>query len=274
MRIKTVMLRQYMDSLYLANNPRYYVNTSKGVNLDDLLMARPGGIVRGTQDDAVVPLVMPHAGEASLNGLQLMDTILEQRTGVTKDNNRLGPDAINKRTTATEVNASSEKANQRIEMIARVFAETGVIDLFRKIIHLGSKYSQKALKLKINGQYTDVDPREWKTQFDFTVNVGVGTGNKDQIVSHLTTILQVQQQVSAAKIGIVAPQHVYEAVKELTRGMGFKDTDKFFGSPDKFPAASPTPPEQVQVAQIKAQSDQQIAQQKAQSDAQMAMQKV
>jgi hypothetical protein len=66
--IKTVILRGGLDNLGLSNNPRTYVNPSM-VNLDDVLVSRPGGVIRGKgifgQDIApmAVPFVFPQAME-------------------------------------------------------------------------------------------------------------------------------------------------------------------------------------------------------------------
>lgn len=265
-RIKTVMLRQYLDSLYLSNNPRVYVDTTKGVNLDDLLMVRPGGVVRGQGPNAVEMLVTPHAGQNSLEGLAMMDNVLEDRTGVTKMNNVTNPQSLNK--TATEVNAMSTASNQRIELIARVFAETGVSELFRKIIKLGSQHAERATMLRLQGKFVAVDPRTWKNQFDVTVNVGLGSGNKDQIVQHMMMVLQAQEK--AIQLGLADPKTIFEALSELTRAIGHKDVTRFWVNPAspewKMPPPQPNPA--VQVAQIKAQADTAIAQHKAQTDMQ------
>ncbi|KRQ94969.1 hypothetical protein CQ12_38220, partial [Bradyrhizobium jicamae] len=47
-RIKTALIRGALDNLYLHNNPRVEVaEANAGQNtLDDLLVSRPGGVVR------------------------------------------------------------------------------------------------------------------------------------------------------------------------------------------------------------------------------------
>lgn len=264
-RIKTVLWRQYLDSGYLANNPRYYVDTTKGVNLDDLLTPRPGGLVRGNGPDGVVPLVLPNVGQQALEGIQAMDEVRESRTGVSKFQNITNPETLNR--TATATNAAENASNQRIELIARIFAETGVTDLFRKIQKLGSQNAQQAITLRINGQWKPVDPREWKTAFDVSINVGLGSGNKDQAVQHMMALAQAQQQGMA--IQIANPKNLYNTAIELTKAMGIKDTDKFWTDPSTVAPPQPQPPVALQVAQLKAQTELQIAQQKGQVDAQV-----
>ena len=38
-----------------------------------------------------------------------------------------------------------------------------------------------------------VDPREWKSQYDVYINVGLGTGTREQQLTMLSMILQKQE---------------------------------------------------------------------------------
>lgn len=263
-RINTVLLRQYLDATYLATNPRMYVDTTQGVNLDDLLTVRPGGIVRGKGPNGVTPMQIPDVGAVALQGLQFMQELRENRTGVTKQTQGIDPDALQR--TATGVNAMLGASNQRMELIARNFAETGVRDLFRKILKLGAQYAQQPVMLRLNGKFVPVDPREWKTQFDITINVGLGTGTKDQQMQHLMLVLQAQQQ--AIQLGVATPENVYEALSELTKAAGFKEVSKFWTDPKTVPPQPPQPPLPLMVEQMKAQYALQADQAKAQGQAQ------
>jgi len=276
-RIKTSVWRQYLDSLALSTAPRMYVDTTKNVNLDDLLLSRPGGVVRGDGPDGVTPLVVPNVGRDALEGLQVLDDLRENRSGVTKYNQGTDSQSLNK--TATGVNAIMQASNQRIELIGRVFAETGVTDLFRKIMKLAQQNAQQSVILRLNNKFVPVDPREWKTSFDVTINVGLGTGNKDQIMQHMMLIIQAQQ--NALPLGIATPKGMYEALSELTRAAGFKDVSRFWSDPsqpkdpnDPGQHVPQSPPPEIMKAQIQAQSDQAIAQQKLQAEGQMAQAKV
>jgi hypothetical protein len=81
----------------------------------------------------------------------------------------------------------------RVELVARTFAETGVRDLFLNILHLIGKYQDKARIVRLQGKYVSVDPREWKSQYDVYINVGLGTGTREQQLTMLSMILQKQE---------------------------------------------------------------------------------
>lgn len=272
--IRSTMLRSYIDNLYLQNNGRYAI--SDRVNLDDMLVSRPGGVVRveGEPAGAILPLVHPSNGAAAIQGLEYLDTQKENRTGITKYNQGLDANSLNK--TATGVNAIMQSAQQRMELIARIMAETGVKEAFLLVHELLKKHSDKPLVMKLNNKYTNVDPRQWKTRTDMNVAVGLGTGNKDQQLQHLMTILQVQQQ--AIQIGITDPKRIYNAAKRLAENAGFKDGDEFFMEPQpQQPKPDPLMMKaqaELQIKQQSAQVDAQAAQQKAQTDAQIAQQKM
>ena len=82
----------------------------------------------------------------------------------------------------------------RSELIARIFAETGVKDLFRKIFELMVKYQDKERVIMLNNQYIPVKPTEWKDKFNISIVVGLGTGSKEQQIVMLNNILERQLQ--------------------------------------------------------------------------------
>lgn len=265
-KIRSTLLRSYIDNLYLQNNGRFAI--SDRVNLDDMLVSRPGGVVRveGEPAGAIMPLVHPSNGGAAIQGLEYLDTQKENRTGVTKYNQGLDSNSLNK--TMGGITQIMGAAQQRIELLARVCAETGVKDAFMLTHELLQKHSTKAMTIKLNNKYVEVDPRQWKTRTDMTVAVGLGTGNKDQQLQHIMTIMGVQKE--GLQIGITDPKKIYAAAKRLTENAGFKDGEEFFTDPSTQPPKQPQPDPDM----VKAQADMQIKQQSAQLDAQMSQQKM
>jgi hypothetical protein len=131
---------------------------------------------------------------------------------------------------------------------------------------------------RIAGEWVDMDPREWRNQFDVTINVGIGMGNKDQKVQHTMMLLAQQEKVFA--LGVANPQNVYEASTELAKLLGHKNADKFFNDPTKHPAPPKPDPEQMkmqglmQIEQMKQQGTAQGVQFKAQADGQIEQMKI
>jgi hypothetical protein len=208
-RIRTVLVRGFLDSMYLANSGRNAIDINR-VNVDDLLTSRVGGVVRvqGDPSSAIFPLQHQHQGPAILQAVDYIDKVRESRTGVKSFGQGLDEDALVK--TATGVDRVAEMAAQRIDMIARIFAETGVKALMLLIHAIALKNSRQAELIKIRDQWIPVDPREWKNRRDLTVTVGLGTGNKDQLLKHLFMILQ--EQKAALAIGLTRPELIYNTL--------------------------------------------------------------
>jgi len=238
--IKSMLVRGQIDNLWLANNGRYAVDEDR-VNLDDLLTSRPGGIVRtlGDPGGAVLPLMHPVLGNQVLQFIEYLDGTKEERTGVSRLNQGIDANTLNK--TAAGQAALQAAANQRIELIARVFAETGVKEHFRNIHMLALQHREKPDVVELLGKWTPVDPREWKTRKNLRVSVGLGTGDSAGKVQNLQMIATAQQGV--AGIGLAGPKQMYKALTDMTKAMGFKNGAEYWQDPTK-PDSAPvqTPP--------------------------------
>ena len=191
--VKSTVMRQLLDNMYLTNNNRVAIMDGM-VNLDDLLTSRPGGVVRTKQPPSQVMLPMQNQtiSQQAFPLLEYLDTVRETRTGVTRYSQGLDADAFNK--TATGVNTLMSQSQMRMELIARVFAETGIKDLFKRIFELTVKYQNKERIVELNNKFVPVSPTEWKNRYNISITVGLGAGSKDQQIVMLNNILQKQLQ--------------------------------------------------------------------------------
>ncbi|MGH6932281.1 MAG: portal protein [Dongiaceae bacterium] len=244
--IKSTILRQILDNLYLSNNGRHVI--SDQVNLDDLLTARPGGIVRlknGAMPGQghILPIDTPLVAAQAFPMLEYIDGVRENRTGVTRYNQGLAADTLNK--TATGLNQIMGAAQQRIELIARVFAETGVKDLFRKILELVNRHQNAPRIIRLRNRWVPMDPRSWNSQMDVSITVGLGTGNKDQMLMHLKNLLDIQVEAIRFQGGVAGPlvtlENVYNTLARLVENAGLKSADPYFSDPAQRPPAPPPP---------------------------------
>ena len=290
-KIKTTITRQMLDNLYLSNNARMAVVDGQ-VNLDDMLTVTPGGIVRVKNNAAITPLTVPLVAGQAFPMLAYMDEIQQKRTGVTQASQGLDPNIL-QNTTATAVAMVQNAGAAKVELIARIFAETGVKDLFKSILHLVCKYQDKERIVRMRGKFVAIDPREWSNEYDLTVNVGLGTGNREQQMAMVAAILQKQEQIMA-QMGIanplVSPSQYRNTLGRFIESAGFKDTSEFFREitpemeqqmmqpqqpqPDPATAAMMQQAQaQMQITQAKAQADIQLNQAKAQADIQLQREK-
>lgn len=248
--IKTVILRGGLDNLGLSNNPRTYVNPSL-VNLDDVLVSRPGGVVRGKgifgQD--IAPMQVPFVFPQAMEGLEYMDQIRENRTGTNRYFTGIDQNALNK--TATGIQQLSTMAAQRVEQIARHFAN-GIEELFSILHELILKSGHKKSVIKLNGQWVPIDPTQWRSRTDFRISVGFAAGNKDAMVSRLMLIANMQKEAAMGGLPIVTPENIFETAMELTKASDFSAPQRFWTNPQNAP---PKPPPQPDITVMAAEQE-------------------
>ena len=270
--MSTSIMRQTLDNMYMQNSARTVVVDGQA-NLDDLLTNRPGSIVRVKSPNAVTPLQTPNFLNEGLSMLKKIDEVKEKRSGVPNQLMGLNPDTINKsHTTAQSVNQMMQSSTQRIELIARSFAE-GVKEIFKNVLSVVCEYQDRERIIRLRGKFVSIDPREWVNRYDCTVQVGLGTGNQDQRLEVLGKVLGVQEKLlQAGDMGLVTPQNIYNTLENYLQNSGYKDASQFFVNPATTP---PKPPKQPQVdpAIQLAQQDLQMRQQKAQADIELKAQK-
>jgi hypothetical protein len=228
--------------------------------------------VQGDPGSSIMPLQHPPLPAASFSMVEYMDSMKEKRTGVTAYNQGLDSNSLNK--TATGIQQVMNAAAQRLELVARTFAETGVKDLFLLVHRLVRQNYTKPDIVRLRNKWVEVDPRSWKNRKDLTISVGLGSGNKDQQLMHLNSILQFQKE--AINYGLTSPDKIYNALAKLTQNAGFKNPEEFWTNPLENPHPQQQQPDpqqtlidgQMQIEQMKLQADAQLAQQKAQASLQ------
>ncbi len=268
--MKSTVMRQLLDNMYLTNNNRVAVMDGM-VNMDDLLTTRPGGVVRTKQppNQVMQPLQSQPISQQAFPMLSYLDTVREARTGITKSAQGLDADTLNSKT-ATGVNTLMTQTQMRSELIARIFAETGVKDLFRKIFELMVKYQDKEKVVMLNNQYIPVKPTEWKDRFNISIVVGLGTGSKEQQTVMLNSILERQIQAFQLQGGkempMVSLKNIYNTLSKVIENAGLKNVENYFVDPDigkqMMPPPQPpplTPIEKIEFTRIDAENKRKIA---------------
>ena len=269
--LKSTITRQVLDNIYLTNSPRQAVlsniDGSPQANLDDLLTVRPGGIVREYQPNAVRDLTIPFMGVAGLQVMEYLDGVKENRTGVTRYNQGIDANSLNK--TASGINSIMTASQQRIELIARVFAETGVTQIFKLIMKNLAMYHGRELTIRLDKEFVSYDPRNWNTEMDVVINVGIGTGNKDAQLVHLQTIAQSQAlAVQAGGLGkLVTLKNIYNTQAKICQNAGFKDVNDFWTDPDTVPQQAQQQPPDPKMVEV--QGKMQLQQAEMQQNAQL-----
>ena len=267
--IKSNILRNMLDSLAQSIHPRTAVVEGQ-VNLEDVMNTEVGGIIRMRAPGMVQPFSQPFVGQAAFPMLQYMDELRENRTGISKAAAGLDADALQSSTRAA-VAATITAAQQHIELICRIFAETGMKVLFEKALKLITMYQDAPRMVRLRNQFVPIDPRVWNSNMDVVVNVALGSGTTEEKMNFLGQIAAKQemliQQGGVDNNPLVDLSQYRNTLAQMLAMAGFKDADMFFKNPALNPPPPPPPPpppspEQI-LAQVQVQAIQADIQKKA-----------
>ena len=260
-RIKSTLMRNLLDNAYNQNYGRYAVLEGQA-NLDDLLTARPGGIVRVKSPNAVMPLATPALEPYTFQMLEYIDNIRESRAGVSQHSQGMSDKALTSHTTATAVNAVMTDAQSRIELVARQFAETGVKELMNRVYELLAKNQDRERMIRLRNEWVPIDPTQWDSHMDSIVSVALGHGNKDQQIAQLQNVLQMAGNAKAKGDPMISGENMYNISAALLKAMGYQNFDEYLTPPNMQPPPKPPEPDPKEAAEIeklKAQAQSEMA---------------
>jgi len=257
-KIKSAILRNMLDSLSLAIHPRVGVVEGQA-NMDDVLNTEVGGVIRMRQAGAVQPFSVPFVGQSAFPMLSYLDEVRETRTGMSKASMGLQADALQS-TTRAAVAATVSAAQQHLELIARIFSETGMRALFKGILKLVTENQDRPRVVRLRNQWVPIDPRSWNSDMDVEVDIALGAGTEEQKIAVLNSIAQKQEQIMQTmgpQNPLVSPQQYRNTLVKLAEASGYRNADEFFLNPATMPPQPPPPPPPPDPAQILAEVEKQ-----------------
>ena len=277
--MKTTMLRQMFDNIYATNNNQWLVN--ERVNLTDFLTSLPGGVKRIEGVDPVQGAVMPHVAQPIIGQIlpviDYIDGIKENRTGINKASSGMDPDTLNNVTKGAFME-NMNRSSQKIEMITRLIAETGVKEMVLRVHSLLIRYQDKQRIIRMKGKYVPVNPQEWKERTDLTVKVGLGTGNEEDKQRKLMMIADLQGKM-LGPLGLVDAPHAFSLFADVVKTLGFESPDKYAMSPESpeyqaMKSKPKPPPPEIMIEQMRQQGKQKSDQMNAQLNDQQQQRKM
>lgn len=246
-RVKTVITRLMLDSGYLHLNPQREVVFSDLEKPEQLSLMSPGSSVFVKKPGTIREISVPFVGQSALPMLQHFDSQAESRTGISRGAMGLDPDTLqNQSATAAQLawNASMGK----VELIARIYADTAMRQLFQGILKILIRYQDFPRMVRMSGQQVQIDPRQWEafTDADVSISTGLGTGNRDRDIAFLNQISQQQLGMLQA-IGpnpSVGWSQFIRTQQKMAEAAGIANPEMFFADmpPDWQPQPPPEPP--------------------------------
>lgn len=267
----TSLSRGMHDNIHMVNNPGYMYN-ERAVEVEDLQSNEIGRLVAvdGPVTGNYAELMTTPMAAAVLPAIQHYQQMIEDKTGISRASAGLNAEAL-RSATATAVDATVAAREGQAEVIARHLAE-GLKRLFRLVLKISKKHVQSEEIIRLRGQYIPVHPSQWDTGLDMAVNVGLGTGQRDQQLMILQQLLGWQMQ--AMPMGMTDPMLMRNTVEDIIQHVGMHNIDRYFYAQ---PVQQQAPPQEqgsdpnaafLQAEQMKVQQRAQEAEQKRVLEAQ------
>ena len=254
---KSQIMRDVLDSLSQSIHPRTAIVDGQ-VNIADVMKVETGGIVRMRAPGMVQPLTTPFVGQSAFPLIEYLDTLKETRTGMSRASQGLNADALQSSTRAA-VSATISAAQGRIELVARIFAETGLKRLFRGLLRMFVQHQDRPMMIRMRGNFVQVDPRVWNADMDVDVNVALSATSNEERIAVLTQIAQKQEQI----LQTMGPQNPMvnlaqyrTTLAKIVELSGFRDASQFFSAVDpnwQPPQQTPPPDPAQMLAQVEAE---------------------
>ncbi|MDH3663709.1 MAG: hypothetical protein OEU92_27470, partial [Alphaproteobacteria bacterium] len=252
--------RNLGDNVALHNAPRRYIDEASETDStwEDVRESGPAGsnISWNSQQGGQPPMVEPVPDLVS-NILAAMDFEDRKReeTGISRLQQGLNGEQAGTDTFRGQAQLM-DAANKKLRMVARGMAEVGFKKVFELVHMLLRKHANKELAIRLRGEWIDIDPRSWRERTDMTVQIGLGTGNKDLQMMHYSNLWERQAQMMS--MGGVKPEHLFNTFEKLVELAGIKAPERFATDPRLEEWQPPEPPQDplVQIKQIEAQTSQ------------------
>lgn len=271
--LRTAMIRQLLVNISLNNNPQQYINED-AVNLDDINNNANYIRVTGDVSKAMVPVPVIPVAPTTMQIIEYFKSTEEELTGKTRYNQGTDADTLNK--TATGIGLIMKASNQRINHVIKIFAETGVIQLYRHMVTLDQRFIDQNQVIRLFNEPLKVSPDDLTGEMDIVVSADVGLGEKEQVINTITRYLQ-ECFPAAMQLGIADAKDFSRAAVELFERCGWKDAQACLRSPAEIEqmqrqqAQIQAQQQQIQLAQAQQGQVQNAAQSGAQAGAAAAM---
>lgn len=290
-KIKSVLWRMQLDSGYFALNqrPEISMQDATAETIEDFLLNTPGRPIRSKTGNAlkyppVGPLPFDVAG-----ALEFASVAAEQRTGVVRNAQGLNPDTLHD--TAKGQDQLMTMAQKRVRMIARIFAEGGLKDLFLGMHDLLRTHGGAQGRMaRLRGRWVQVDPTTWGNRDDMTIEIGVGAGGREMEMLAIQGVIQLQTALAQnpATAHMVTPQNFYASSKKAIERSGLKNAEAYITDPEQTQPQQPPPdPKMIEaqakmeiekqklaLEQMKAQAEIELEREKAEAEVQLAREKM
>lgn len=228
--LKTALIRQMVINISLTNDPRL-IMSEEAININDYIDGK--AVIRKkagyNMNDIVMPMPIQPLHPWTFQFLEYVEGQKESRTGITRYNQGLDSSSLNK--TATGISAIMNASNQRLELIARMFSETGIRDLYRFLISLNQKFIDQDMVIRVTEKELVIQPDDLAGEIDLVINAGTGVSSKEQNMMYIQTFMTSILQLTSSGIPVATPTNIYNLMKRWIAESGLKNFADYITDP-------------------------------------------
>lgn len=229
--LKVALTRQIMQNVALTNDPKMLLDES-AINIDDFVQGRK--VIRmkagHSMNEVAMPMNITPLAPQTFQFLEWIEGQKENRTGITRYNQGLDANSLNK--TATGISAILGQSAQRLELVARMFAETGLSELFRFMVSLNQKFIDQQTVIRLTNKELKISPEDLDGSFDLIVNAGISIATKESTIMATQTLLTALIQANAGGYMVSTPENIYNLFKKWIESIGFKNYGDYITDPN------------------------------------------
>lgn len=229
--LKVALTRQIMHNVALTNEPKMLLDES-AINIDDFVQGRK--VIRmkagHSMNEVAMPMNITPLAPQTFQFLEWIEGQKENRTGITRYNQGLDANSLNK--TATGISAILGQSAQRLELVARMFAETGLSELFRFMVSLNQKFIDQQTVIRLTNKELKISPEDLDGSFDLIVNAGISIATKESTIMATQTLLTALMQANAGGYMVSTPENIYNLFKKWIESIGFKNYGDYITDPN------------------------------------------
>ena len=227
---KTPIMRSIIDGTQLSSNPRIGVVTGNGLNIDDVLTSRTGGVVRMENANSMVEIPNPQIPQSSYTFLEHMDNVRRDRGGGAVDSaNTMQQDMGNSAEgTVNRVMTAMEMGNS---LLAKTFGETFIRGIFLELHNILRMYHKGQITAKVGGRWMDTVPSQWRKRTAITIHVGSSHAERARQANVMNGVVMTQMGLKESGSILYSQDKHYQALIDGIRLAGIKNPDRYYLDP-------------------------------------------
>jgi len=235
--VNTAITRGVLDNVYAVNNTKKAVRVGKhGVNLDEALSSKLGGVVQVRGDrpltDMIMPLATEFIGDKALLVKQHMDQMKAQRVGNQLTSQGLDGDKLAKET-ATRFTGIEKADGARIEKIARNIVEVFYRKLYEGVAWMAAHHRIPQIEFSVLGKALKANPANWKYDDNIDTEIGLGAGDNSNVVENMMGLWQISSQLKAEGSTLTDEKKRFNILNKMMKASDIKDVSPFVNDPEE-----------------------------------------